>query len=241
MSIPIVIEERADVAFLEHLEDWMSRLEPLSLEAYVREAGGGEHVGIFCVDVIVGFCTEGPLQSDRIRAIVNPIRDLMLRAWELGVRAFVLPQDNHPPSSPEFSDYPPHCIVGTSECQTVPELMSLPFSDRFVIIPKKSISSAVRTDLPDWVDRHPEITHRIVVGDCTDLCTYQLAIYLKTEATARDVACSVLVPADCVDTYDIPVSAATEAGIPPHPGDLFHSLFLYHMALNGIRVVRALV
>jgi hypothetical protein len=27
----------------------------------------------------------------------------------------------------------------------------------------------------------------------------------------------------------------------PHPGDLFHQTFLYHMALNGIQVVRARV
>ncbi|MGC8669214.1 MAG: isochorismatase family protein [Chthonomonadales bacterium] len=239
MSIPLEMLQSEGIAFLELLEEWKSGLTPLPLETYVREAGGAEHVGIFCVDVINGFCTEGPLQSDRIQAIVKPIRDLMLRAWDVGVRAFVLPQDSHPPSSPEFNDYPPHCITGTSECQTVPELLSLPFASQFVIIPKKSISSAVRTDLPDWVDRHREITHRIVVGDCTDLCTYQLALYLKTEATARDEGCSVIVPADCVATYDIPVASARDAGIPAHPGDLFHALFLYHMALNGVRVISA--
>lgn len=241
MATPLVVHEHEALEFLEHLDEWYSGLAPLPLEAYVREAGGSEHVGVFCVDVINGFCTEGPLRSDRVQAIVNPIRALMVRAWEMGVRAFVLPQDSHPPSSPEFNDYPPHCITGTSECQTVPELLSLPFADQFVVIPKKSISSSVRTDLPEWIDRHREITHRIVVGDCTDLCTYQLALYLKTEATARDEACSVIVPANCVDTYDIPVAAARDAGIPPHPGDLFHKLFLYHMALNGVRVVSALI
>jgi hypothetical protein len=26
----------------------------------------------------------------------------------------------------------------------------------------------------------------------------------------------------------------------PHPGDLMHAFFLYHMALNGVEVVRTL-
>ena len=33
---------------------------------------------------------------------------------------------------------------------------------------------------------------------------------------------------------------ANAIGAFPHPGDFFHQVFLYHMALNGIQVVRAL-
>ena len=79
-----------------------------------------------------------------------------------------------------------------------------------------------------------------MVGDCTDLCTYQLAMHLKLSANARNQWLPVIVPAVCVQTYDLPVDAARNLGIMAHPGDLFHGLFLYHMALNGCRVVSRL-
>jgi hypothetical protein len=41
-----------------------------------------------------------------------------------------------------------------------------------------------------------------------------------------------------VQTYDLPVDAAKSLGIPPHPGDLLHAVFLYHLALNGVEVVQ---
>jgi hypothetical protein len=77
-----------------------------------------------------------------------------------------------------------------------------------------------------------------VVGDCTDLCVYQLAMYLRLRHNARNVpGVSVIVPANAVDTYDLPAEAAEAVGAMPHPGDFFHQVFLYHMALNGIQVV----
>jgi hypothetical protein len=50
----------------------------------------------------------------------------------------------------------------------------------------------------------------------------------------------IVVPADLVATYDVPVVTALELGIMPHPGDLLHHFFLYHMELNGIQVVSSL-
>jgi hypothetical protein len=77
-----------------------------------------------------------------------------------------------------------------------------------------------------------------VVGDCTDLCTYQLAMHLRLDANERQLERRVIVPINAVDTYDTPMSVAEELGIFPHPGDLLHATFLYHMAINGIEVVK---
>jgi nicotinamidase-related amidase len=79
----------------------------------------------------------------------------------------------------------------------------------------------------------------IVVGDCTDICVYQLAMHLLTWANARDLEWRVIVPEDCVQTYDLPLETANQVGAKPHPGDLLHQVFLYHMALNGIEIVRS--
>ncbi len=226
--------------FLDYLEVWEQGLAPASLTSLIEEAGGPEHIGLFCVDVINGFCHEGPLHSDRVRGIIAPIQRLFTAAYAAGIRHFILPQDTHSLDAAEFAVYPPHCIRNTSESQTVPELAVLPFADTFQILPKNAVHAAAGTGLNAWLDAHPEVTHSVVVGDCTDICTYHLALHLKFRANAADRPDPVILPADCVNTYDTPLDMAQRLGIPAHPGDLFHTLFLYSLAQNGIRIVRRL-
>jgi nicotinamidase-related amidase len=228
----------SSLEFLDYLDAWRAALIPMSLAEIVEQAGGPEHVGLFCVDVINGFCHTGPLASPRVRAIITPIVGLFTAADTAGIRHFVLMHDAHDPDAAEFADYPPHCIRGTEESVIVPELEALPFASRYTVIPKNSIHSGVGTELNPWLDAHPEITHRIVVGDVTDLCAYQLAMHLKVRANAANRTDPVILPANCVDTFDIPVATARAAGIPAHPAEIFHTLYLYSMACNGIRVVR---
>ena len=96
--------------------------------------------------------------------------------------------------------------------------------------------------MDDWFYKNKEIQDFIVVGTCTDLCVYYLAMYLRVRADAyrlRDHR--VILPANCVDTYDLSVKHAESLGAFPHPGDLLHLLFLYHMALNGILIVGKII
>ena len=60
---------------------------------------------------------------------------------------------------------------------------------------------------------------------------------MKLRANAAGRRVRVIVPEDCVDTYDMPVPLAQQLGIMPHDGDFHHRFFLYHMALNGVEVV----
>jgi nicotinamidase-related amidase len=173
---------------------------------------------------------------------VPPIVHLFERAYALGVRHFILPQDTHSPDAVEFGSFPPHCVRGTDEPVTVPELRALPFSDRYLIIEKDSISSNLDTELGKWLDNHPEVTTFIVTGDCTDFCVHQLAMYLRLRANAlglRDVR--VIVPVTGVDTFHIPVDMAREIDAMPHHADLLHLVFLYSMAQNGVQVVKEVV
>jgi nicotinamidase-related amidase len=101
---------------------------------------------------------------------------------------------------------------------------------------KNSIGSGLNTGLNEWIQDHPEVDTYFVVGDCTDLCTYQLAMHLRLDANARQLQRRVIVPVDCVETYDRPVEVAREEGGLPHPADLLHTVFLYHMLLNGVEV-----
>lgn len=233
------VPERA-AEFLDYLDEWMAGLESPALRDYIEDAHGARHVGIFCVDAINGFCHKGPMYSERVAQIIGPIVDLLQRADAAGVTHYIFPQDAHSPQAAEFDNYPPHCIKGTDEARTVPEIAHLPFAHHFHIMPKNSIHSAIGTDLQHWVESHPMITHAIVVGDCTDICVYQLALYLKCCRNEENRHTPVLIPMDCVSTYDVPVEIARERGLPAHPADGFNALFLYSLAINGVRVVRHL-
>jgi nicotinamidase-related amidase len=221
--------------FLAYLDEWYDSLPDASLAEVI--GGRPERVALISIDVIVGFCTNGPLASARVGRIARPVAELFARAHALGVRQFVLTQDTHDPQTPEFGSYPPHCVKGTDESEAVAELKALPFYDTITVIEKNSISSHIGTRLGAWLAERPELDTFIVVGDCTDLCTYQGAMTLRLEANAGNFARRVIVPAEAVDTFDTPVSVARELGIKAHDGDLHHVLFLHHMASNGIEVV----
>jgi nicotinamidase-related amidase len=227
--------------FLAYLVEWYRGLTPLSLAALVSERDA-PRVAVAAVDVINGFCTTGPLASPRVARIVPPVVALHRLAYDLGVRHFLFIHDAHDPAAPEFSSYPPHAVRGSVESAPVPELTALPFFEAAVTrIPKNSVDSAAGTTLDPWLDTHPEVDTFVVVGDCTDICVYLLAMHLRTRADAANRPARIIVPADCVDTYDLPVSSARETGATPHAADLLHLVFLHQMRLNGIEVVARIV
>jgi nicotinamidase-related amidase len=230
-SIPLASRSQE---FLNYLDGWTVALRGLALdEAAARPA----QTAILSVDIIQGFCTLGPLASPRVDAIVAPVVRLFGAAWERGVRNIVLIQDTHEPDAVEFEAWPPHCVRGTPEAEPVAAFRELPFFSQMAQYPKNSIAAGLNTGLVDWIAAHQEVDTFIVVGDCTDLCTYQLAMHLRLDANARQLRRRVIVPVDCVDTYERSVAVSAEQGGMPHDAELLHTVFLFHMALNGIEVV----
>jgi nicotinamidase-related amidase len=208
--------------FIAHLESWLANLPKVKLNSVTAQP---ENTAVMSVDIINGFCTIGPLASPRIQGIVKPIIKLMKAAHKKGVHNFVLTQDTHPADAVEFANFPPHCVRGTSESETVPEYKKLPFANEFVVVEKNSISSAHNTGLDKWLNAHKNVDTFVVVGDCSDLCTYQLAMHLRLRANAAQKNVRVVLPENCVQTYDTPVALANKLGIPPHDGDLLHVVF----------------
>ncbi len=219
------------------VQKWLKTLNNAEIS---QVAPDPKRTAVFSADMINGFLREGPLPSPRVDTLTAPVVDLLTAAWEYGVREFVLLQDTHAEETPEFRAYPPHAVKGTNESRTIPELEQLPFADHLTIVQKNSLNPAIETRFDLWLDEHPNLKTAIVVGNCTDLCVYQLAMHLRMRANARNVRdFDVVVPADAVQTFDIPAADAQGPGI-AHPGDFFHEVFLYHMASNGIRVVSSL-
>jgi nicotinamidase-related amidase len=222
--------------FIQWMLDWKAGLQPLSLTELVRE--GADKVGIVSVDVIKGFCTVGPLASPRVNNIVEPITQLFRLAWDCGVRDIALPQDTHPADAVEFGSYAPHCIRGTEESETVEAFKALPFFDQLTVIEKNSINAGLAPAFNDWLRARSHIKTWIIVGDCTDLCTHQLAMHVRLSANQKQQAgVRVVLPVNTVDTYDLPVNVAQQIGAVPHDAEFLHLVFLYHMMLNGVEVV----
>jgi nicotinamidase-related amidase len=216
------------------VSQWFEAIQPTSFASLGTDPTS---IGFFSADMINGFVHEGLLASERVHALAEPVASAFTRGWSYGIREFALMQDTHSPNTPEFRSYPPHCLAGTTESETIPELANLPFADAFTVIQKNALGPAIGTNFDAWLDEHPHITTAIVVGDCTDLCTYNLAMHLRMRANAFNLSTfRVVVPVDCVDTFDIAWTDDSLLGS-AHPGQFFHEVFLYHMAQNGIEIV----
>ena len=183
------------------------------------------------VDVIEGFTRLGALGSPRVTAIIPNIVALITRLSELGVPAsqIAFVQDAHPADAQEFTAYPPHCVKGTEEAEAVREFQALPGWSQYRHFEKNSIASHTSEGFNSWLEAQ-QVDSIIAVGDVTDLCLYTLAIHVQTRNLALGLGQRVVVPESCAQTWDAP----------DHPGDLYHLLFLYQLARNGVEVVRTL-
>lgn len=226
---------KTDKEFLDYLDQWLADLPAISQDELFSNP---DQCAILSVDMTNGFCKAGTLSSPRVGAIIPPIVDLLQRGWNAGLRNITLIQDCHTPDALEFEAYAQHAICGSEEADTVEEIKALPFFSELKVITKNSIASEQNTVLDSWITDRPQVNTFVAVGDCTDICAYLLAIHLRTKANAYHLPWRVIVPEDCVATYDLPLALAKQIGATPHPGDLLHKVFLYHMALNGIEVVK---
>jgi nicotinamidase-related amidase len=219
--------------------DWKASLQPVSLASVIGDHP--EQTGIVCVDIIEGFCTVGPLSSPRVQDLVRPIVKVIANAWEAGVRDVTLPQDAHPEDAVEFANYAPHCIRGSREALSAALIRSLPYYNQLTVHQKNSINSGVNDSFAAWFKNRPHIRNWIILGDCTDICTFQLATFIRTYTYEHQMAgVRVIAPVDCIDTYDLPVATAQEIGATPHDADFLHPVFLYAMHLNGVEVVSSI-
>ena len=221
--------------FLNHVESWVENRPVLALDKAIPEP---EKAAIISADVINGFLYEGPLASPRVAQIDKPITNLMSAAWDRGMRDILLVQDAHSEDSPEFNAYGQHVLAGTRQAEAIDMIKNLPFYNKLTTIYKDSIHPALNNGFDEWVDSREHLETFIAVGDVTDLCLYNLALYLRFRANAYHRERRVIVPANCTQTWHLSVEDAQNAPGMAHHGDMLHATFLYHMALNGVEVVK---
>jgi len=149
---------------------------------------------VIVVDMLRGFLeARYPLDvGEAGRAIIPAVRHRIVDEAARDAAVFWV-TDSHAPDDAEFAMFPPHCIRGTAEAEIVPALADLIIPAN--VLPKTRYSGFYGTDLAARLATlSPEIV--TVVGVCTDICV------LHTVADARNRDYAVVVPADCVASFD---------------------------------------
>ncbi|MBX6350958.1 MAG: cysteine hydrolase [Clostridia bacterium] len=208
------------------VDDWYAGLAELAWGELAGDDPG--RVAVCVVDMLEGFARVGPLASPRVARLGPPVRRLVEEAARRGAR-IVACQDCHHPGSREFAAYPAHCLRGSEEAQPMAELAELPAYRTARLVEKNSLSALLAGDWHEALYADG-VRAFVVCGDCTDLCVTYLAMPLRLWANQGDRDMRVVVPADAVDTFDLP----------GHPAEPVHRAFLHHMAQNGVEVVRTL-
>lgn len=191
------------------------------------------------VDMNNGFAKAGALYSPRVEALISNIVNLTKKGLEKEIITIAY-TDTHTKESPEFRSYPEHCVIGTEEPKLIKELDELVGIGNNGIhkISKNSTNGVMAANplkdglldyFPD--ERINKLNTFIITGCVTDVCVYQYATTLKAYLNENNIDARVIVPIDCVDTFDIPNV---------HDAEFMNVVFLNSMIANGIEIVKSI-
>lgn len=205
-------------------------IKELNLENLKLESLGKNNTALIVVDMVVGFVEEGILSSPRVKAMANNLLDLNNRTEGYNKVYFI---DSHCEDAEELKSYPVHCIVNSKEEELIDELKeSVIKEDNIKVIKKNSTNGFHVPEFKEWLDKIvKDIDNFIVVGCVTDICIMQFALTLKTYFNQMNLNKRVIVPVDCIETFDIP----------GHPGDEMNYFAIMNMKSNGIEIVSTII
>lgn len=194
-----------------------------SLESLELKSLDKNRTMLLIVDINKGFAKAGALYSDRIEKLINPISNLAKYALNNGIRVKAF-TDYHAEDSIELKVYPKHCMKDTDEWELVEELNL----EGIEVIKKNSTNGFLEEN---FILNKEEIDNVIIVGDCTDICIYQLAISLRAEFNRVNKDGEIYVPKKLVDTFDMPM----------HKANFMNYVFLNSMLDNGVKVIEDII
>jgi len=188
------------------------------------------------IDMNNGFAKAGNLYSPFVEAIIPCVENLAKNCKDKGIKIIAY-TDAHTNKSKEFENYPIHCLEDTVESELIDELKEM---EDIIILPKNSTNGFISNNpfggtincgtAFSFID-YTKIKNHIVTGCVTDICVYQYATSLKAFINENNLNAQVIVPVDCVDTFDIPEI---------HNRDFMNLVFLNSMISNGIKVVKGI-
>lgn len=194
---------------------------------------------VLVVDMINGFCKEGTMADKDILQIV-PNQISLLKKIQRNKRKeldnIIFIADSHKEDAKEFNAFPKHCLKGTVEEKVIDELLEL-FPTNLPKIVKKNSTNAFyslqeNTEVINSLSYY-DYEKIIVIGCCTDICVMQLVLSLQTYINENNLTQEIIVPVDCVETYD--------SGNDYHKAENFNEMALTLIEQSGVKIVSQII
>ena len=170
------------------------------------------------INTIKGFHNIGNLANPRMANIIPNIVKLLEEDGPSD--RTILVGDCHDPDDKEFKMFSRHCVEGTEETKIIDELRIPFFRAIGQYIQKTRFSGFWYTELGPILE-HLKPEQIIFAGGYTDICV----MFTAVDALMRNY--KVIVPMDCVETFDAP----------NHPADQYNQWALNHMHMLGATII----
>ena len=186
---------------------------------------------VIVVDMIEGFVNIGNFASPRVKAMAPNIK-VLLEKSKPSRKVFF--RDVHSKDSKEFNAYVEHC-VDENETEIIKELKEYAYGKESknlaTIIKKNSTNGFLAKGFKEWLKNNNGIENYIVVGCVTDICVSDFAKSLQCYIYENNLNKKVIVPTNCVETYDFA----------HHNAEIINTIALYSMKLAGICIVDEII
>ena len=177
------------------------------------------------VDMVNGFMKFGAMHDESITKII-PAQIELLDKMQNETDIIAIVKDTHNEGCMEFKAYPEHCVKGSGEENLVDELSKFENENSLVYEKNSTDITKVSKFLED-IKKMTNLKEIIVIGCCTDICILNAAISIRTFLNQEDINAEVIVPKDCVETYDAPI----------HPQAEYNEIAYKLIGQAGIKIV----
>lgn len=177
------------------------------------------------VDMVNGFVKYGAMHDKSIANII-PAQIKLLDKMQGEEDIIAIVKDTHEKDCMEFKTYPEHCVKGSGEENLVDELSK--FENQDSLVYEKNSTDV--TNVPEFfedIKKMPNLKEIVVVGCCTDICVLNAAISMRTYFNQEDMDIQIVMPKDCVETYNAPV----------HPQNEYNDMAYKLIGQSGVKVV----
>ncbi len=155
---------------------------------------------LIVVDMVNGFINEGALADMRINTIIPSIVRKLERAKENGDMIIAF-KDTHEENDEEFKLFPPHCVIGSNECELVKELK--PYENQMLVI-NKNTTNGFNTNMMKTILENNRFDNIEITGCCTDICVSALTQSLVKYFAENKIDTKIHISENSVDTFNAP-------------------------------------
>ena len=157
---------------------------------------------ILVIDMVNGFVKYGAMHDKSIANII-PEQIKLLEKFQGETDIIGIVKDTHDEDCIEFKTYPKHCVKGSGEENLVEELSNFENKESLVYEKNSTDVTNVKNFFED-IDKMKSLKEIVVIGCCTDICVLNAAISMKTYFNENNRDIEIIMPKNCVETYNAP-------------------------------------